>query len=214
MAGYWDQVPGKYQASERKVTEEPIERNAEALTERLNPFSDLDNEIGRIPFYASGARAFLKIGGKPVGVARSIRWKVAYNATPINTIDSPHAWDIDIGQASVSAQLDRIMDPTRGPEAEGLFHTMKSAIHQPMVELQVIDRQLGTSIFFARGMFTEVDGSLAHGSLGSWSARFMGTAYQHYVSQQFKPYDSVAGALDGFVNGLQGIASDLSGGTL
>ena len=148
-----------------------------------------------------------------MGVARSIRWKTAYNATPINTIDTPHPWDIDVGQMSVNAQLDKIMDPTQGPEAEGLFHIMQSAVHAPLIEIQVLD-YLGTSLFFARGMFVEVDGNVTHGSLSTFSARFVGVAYQHYVAQAFKPYNSVAGALSGLVGGLQSVASTVTGGIL
>lgn len=191
-----------------------IESNIEATNEALNPFSDPEGNIGRLPFYATGARAHIRAGGKAIGVARSIRWKIAYNATPINTIDTPIPWDIDVGQVNIRASLEKIMDPTQGPEAEGLFHIMKSAVHAPTIEIQVLDRAFGTSIFFARGIFTEVDGNITHGALGTWNANFVGVAYQHYVSQSFKPYNSVAGALSGAVDGLQDIASDLSGGIL
>jgi hypothetical protein len=106
------------------------------------------------------------------------------------------------------------MDPTKGPEADGLFHTMSSAIHQPFIEIQLIDKKLGTSLFFARGMFTGISGSVSRGQVGTWSASFTGTVYQHYVSQAFKPYNSVAGAVSGLFRGLQNLASAGTGGIL
>lgn len=167
----------------------------------------------RIPFYSTGARALLKVGGKAIGVCQSFKWSVSYNATPIQTIDTPHAWDIDVGVVSISANMSQIMDPTKGPEHDGLFHIMNAAVHQPMVELQVLDKS-GTSIFFARGMFTSVSGGVQVGAMSTWNAGFVGVAYQHYVSQQFKPYNSIAGALGNLVDELGGLASDLSGGFL
>jgi hypothetical protein len=90
---------------------------------------------------------------------------------------------------------------------------MQSAIHQPMVELQVLDK-LGTSLFFARGMFLNVAGSIARGQLSTFTASFVGIAYQHYVAQNFKPYNSIAAGLSNLVGGLQNLASDASGGLL
>jgi len=189
------------------------EDRAQGLNDALNPFSEAAQQAGKIPFYQTGARALIKIGGRPLAVSQDIRWQVAYVATPIHTIDTVHAWDIDIGAASVSATLNQIMDPTKGPEADGLFHTMRSAVHQPLVEMQVLDAT-NTSLFYARGMFTKVTGSVARGAISTWSAVFTGIAYQHYVAQAFKPYQSIAGGISSVVGGLQGLASDLSGGLL
>ena len=191
-----------------------FQAEAEKLNDLLNPFSDLNNKTtGQIPFYQSGARAFIKMGGKPLAVCQEFRWTVSYQASPIHTIDTVQLWDIDVGAMSVSANLSQIMDPTKGPEVDHLLPIMSSAVHQPMVELQVLDR-LGTSLFFARGMFLSVSGSIARGSMSTLSAQFTGIAYQHYVSQGFKPYNSIAGGLSGLVNGLAGLASDASGGLL
>lgn len=190
-----------------------FEEQAQNLNDKLNPFAAAQDRIGEIPFYQTGARAFIKIGGKPIGVAQEVRWQVAYTGTPIFTIDTPHAWDIDVGQASVSASLSQIMDPTKGPEADGLFHTMQSAVHQPFVELQILDK-LGTSLFFSRGMFLSVSGSVARGQMSTFNANFTGVLYQHYVAQFFKPYDSLAGAATGLVNGLKNLASDFTGGII
>jgi hypothetical protein len=189
-----------------------LQDSAKALNDALNPFSHANN--GKVPFYATGARAFVKLGGRPMGVTTSIRWNISYNATPIHTVDSVFPWDIDVGSASITASLGQIMDPTKGPEADGLFAIMKAAVHQPTIELQVLDA-LGTSMFFARGMFTAVTGDVTKGQVGTWSCQFIGVAYQHYVAQNgFKPYSGLAGAVSGLVNGLAGLSSDLTGGIL
>jgi len=181
---------------------------------KLDPFSGTKTDSNQIPFYVTGARALIRVGGKALGVAQRCKWNIAYSATPINTIDANFPWDIDIGQARIACDLSMIMDPTKGPEHDGVFHIMQSAIHQPFVELQILDRGLGTQYFFARGAFTELSGSVGIGEVGGWSARFVGVTYQHYVKQSFKPYTGVAGAASTLVDGLQGISSDLTGGIL
>lgn len=192
-----------------------IEDNAAALNDKLNPFANAqDGENGQIPFYVTGGRALIRIGGKPMGVAQRVRWNIAYNTTPIATIDAAHPWDIDVGQVSVTAELAQVMDPTKGPEHDALFHIMQAAIHQPMVEMQILDRGFGTQYFFTRGMFTEINGNVGTQAIGGWQAKFIGVSYQHYVNQQFKPYTGVAGAAGALIDGLQNIASDLSGGIL
>ena len=190
-----------------------IEKQSKKLVSALDPFDSNKQMIGKVPFYSTGARSFIRIGGKPVAVCTDFRWQVSYLATPINTIDSPHAWDIDIGQASISATLNQILDPTLGPEASGLFSIMQAAVHQPYVELQVLDA-LGTSLFFARGMFTQVNGTIARGQISTISASFIGVVYQHYVTQQFKPYDGIAGKASALVGGLKNLVSKATGGLL
>jgi hypothetical protein len=187
-----------------------IEKKVTIFNNNLDSFKD--DKTSKEPFYFSGARGYIRLGGKPIGVSQDIRWTIQYNATPIYTIDAVQAWDIDVGTLTISAQLTQIMDPTKGPEADGLFHTMSSAIHQPFVEIQLIDKKLGTSLFFARGMFTGINGSVARGQLGTWNANFTGTVYQHYVAQSFKPYNSVAGSVSGLFKSLQNLGSSLTGG--
>ena len=189
------------------------EAGAQKLIDGMNPYSNYAAQIGTIPFFQTGARAFIKLGGRPLTVVQDIKWKVSYAATPIQTVDSLFPWDIDIGAATIHAFLTSVMDPTKGPEADGLFTVMKAAEHQPLIELQVLD-YLGTSLFFARGMFTEVGGSVARGAVSSWNAQFIGVAYQHYVSQSFKPYNTVAGAATKALDSLKNLASDVSGGLL
>lgn len=167
----------------------------------------------RIPFYSSGARALIKVAGKPLGVCQSFRWSVSYQSGNIQTIDDAFPVDIDVGPANITANLSQIIDPTRGPEHDGIFHIMSAAVHQPLVELQVLDKS-GTSLFFSRGMFTSINGNVSLGSMSNWSANFQGIAYQHYVSQNFKPYNSVSSGLSNLIDGLQNLTSDLTGGFL
>lgn len=188
-----------------------IENQSQSLVDALNPFNALNAGKGKIPFYGTGARSFVRVGGKPVGVATEFRWQIAYTSTPIHTVDTPFPWDIDIGQAQISAVLGKFMDPTKGPESEALFATMASAVHQPYVEMQVLDA-IGSSLFFARGMFTGMTGSVTRGALNNFSMTFQGVAYQHYVNQFFKPYDSLGSTISGFISGLQNLASTATGG--
>lgn len=186
-----------------------LETQAAELQDKLDPFSG--QKDGRIPFWSTGARSYIRMGGKPLAICTDIRWQVSYNGTPIHTIDTPHAWDIDVGQANIVATLNNIIDPSKGPEAYGLFSTMQSSVHQPMIELQVLDA-LGTSLFFARGMFLQVNGNITRGQLSGISASFTGIAYQHYVAQSFKPYSGVGGKISGLIGGLKDLVSKGTGG--
>ena len=145
------------------------------------------------------------------------------------TVDSVFPWDIEVGPVNIQATLSKIIDPLKGPEAENLFPVMAAAVHQPMVELQVIYNAKYTSkakgaggaikditddvefsMFFARGMFTSVSGNATLGSLSYLNASFTGVAYQHYVSQSFTPYglayiaQELLGDLQNAVGGLTG----------
>lgn len=190
-----------------------FQKQVDALTDKLNPFSNESKQAGQIPFYGTGARAFIKVGGKAIAVCQDFRWQVQHAPNPIYTIDSNIPWDIDVGPMTVNATLTRIMDPTKGPEVDFLLPIMASAVHSPMVELQILDK-LGTSLFFARGMFLSVNSGVSRGQLSTITAQFTGIAYQHYVGQSFKPYSGIASGLSGLVNGLGSLASTVSGGIL
>lgn len=185
-----------------------IQDTADQINKALDPFSGLDPKL---PFYQTGARAFIKMGGKPLAVCQDFKWTVSYVAQPIHTIDTVQPWDIDVGPMTVTASLTEIMDPTKGPEVDHLIPIMSSAVHQPMVELQVMDA-IGTSLFFARGMFLSVSGNISRGGMSTLSAQFTGISYQHYVAQSFKPYNSIAGGISGLANGLAGLTSAATGG--
>lgn len=205
--------PAKYVIGGIGQGAKAFEDGANQLQAASDPFQAVEKTIGQVPFFGSGARALIKIGGKPMAVCQDFRWQVSFQPNPIYTIDTIQPWDIDVGPMTVSATLTNIMDPTKGPEADNLLPVMSSAVHQPMVELQVLDK-IGTSLFFARGMFLSVSGAIAKGQLSTFTATFTGIAYQHYVFQKFKPYNSIAGGLEGIASGLAGLASDATGGLI
>lgn len=186
---------------------------AEKISQILSDRLDINQKTNDgSPFWSSGARSLIKVGGQPLAVCQDFRWTISYQATPIQTIDTAFPWDIDVGQVNIQATLSRIMDPIRGPEADGVFSIMSAAIHQPMVEMQVLDAY-GTCMFFARGMFTSINGNVTLGQLGNIQAGFVGVAYQHYVSQQFEPY-GVSNLIGDALGDAQDLIKDLSGGFL
>ena len=189
-----------------------IEKSIDEVNSLLNPLDQ--QKLNKQPFYQTGATALIKMGGKSLAVTQTVRWNIAYNTTPITTIDSNFPWDQDVGQCTISMELGFIMDPTKGPEHDGLFHVMSSAIHQPNIEVQLINRKFGTQIFYARGMFTGISGRIGIGEVGAWTASFKGVSYQHYVNQNFNPYQGVAGAAGVLLDSLQNLSSDLTGGLL
>lgn len=201
-------IPDKYR--QKADGTKSIEDNIDRISGLIDPLSA--QKESKKPFYSTGAKCLLRIGGKHVTVANSIRWSISYNSTPIQTIDSLMPWDIDTGAIKINAEIGMIMDPSKGPERDSLFHIMSSAAHQPMVELQILDRAMGTQILFARGVFTDISGNVAVGSTGSWNARFVGVAYQHYINQSFRPYSGIAGAGSAVLDSLQNFVSDITGG--
>lgn len=200
---------------------------------------ELQGSGDKVPYYATGARCFIKMGGKALAVCQDFRWNIAFNATPIQTVDTVLPWDIDVGQITINATLSKIYDPLKGPEVDNLFSIMAAAVHQPMVELQVIYKADDLSVkagagnspssqnttsaikgdvtefsmFFARGMFTSINGNSTLGQVSNLSAAFTGVAYQHYVSQGFTPY-GVAYAAQEAIGKVGDIISSYSGGFL
>lgn len=115
----------------------PLEKNLDRVNRFLNP-GEVQPKTNERPYYATGARCFIRMGGKPLGVCQDFKWTVGYNSTPTNTVDTVFPWDIEVGQSTISATLSKIIDPLRGPEADNLFPIMAAAVHQPMIELQVM----------------------------------------------------------------------------
>lgn len=141
------------------------------------------------PKYSTGARTFIQVAGKPLALAMEFNYNITAEAEEIRTIDSSFPWDIVVGQVKIAGTLKKIVDPDTSFESEGLFHTMQSIIHQPMIEILVQDVN-GNAQFFARGMFTGVQGSFIRGQASVRSATFVGVAYQHWAYQPFTPYGS------------------------
>lgn len=187
----------------------------ETLAKTYNDAIDQGQGIGGLfPTYSTGARSYIRVGGKPIAVCMDFRWQISAQATEIRTIDTNLPWDLVPNQIIVNATLNQIIDPRSSLETQALFHTIQSTVHQPYVEMQVLDAG-GQSLFFARGMFTGVSGQIARGQLSTWSATFQGVAYQHNVFQEFVPYDAsmLQGTLDE-VNDALGKLSSLTGGFL
>lgn len=165
-----------------------------------------------LPKYASGARTLIRIGGKPIGVALDFKWSVSAQATEVRTIDTNLPWDLVPNQIMIAGTLNQIMDPLDSLEKYAIFSTMQAMIHQPLVELQLLDVQ-GVSIVLMRGMFTGVSGSMSHGQLMNISANFQGVLWQHNVAQEFTPYSLVGDLFESVTDALGGLSS-LSGGFL
>lgn len=112
-------------------------QDLEKINRGLNPADQQPKGMNE-PFFATGARCYIKFGGRPLGYCQNFQWSVSYNSQAINTVDTVFPWDIDVGLAQITANLTKIVNPFKGPEAENLFPVMAAAVHQPMVELQVI----------------------------------------------------------------------------
>ena len=214
-----------------------FESQKQATTRDIDKFNDTlsggnakQGEGAKKPYYVTGARCFIKLGGKPVGVCQDFKWNVAYQATPIQTVDTNAAWDIDVGQVTIQATLNKIYDPVKGPEADGLFAIMSASVHQPMIEIQVIyqspdlmrnfqyekttaQKMVEFSMFFARGMFVSVSGNATLGQVSNLSASFVGITYQHYAAQGFVPYGFAYVAAEA-VQSAKSLVSSFSGGFL
>ena len=187
-----------------------FEKSAKEFNDKKLNFFSTNKQT---PYYSSGGRTLIRVGGRDILVAKSIRWNVSYTATPLHTIDSQFPWDIDVGQGIVRASISQFVDPTRGLEADHLFNTMASSAHQPLVELQVLD-STGAAVFFAKGMFTDMSGEISKGNLSTFTTSFIGIQYQHFVSQNFKPYSGIASSISKFTKGLQGLVGGATGGLL
>lgn len=140
-----------------------------------------------LPQYFSGARAYVVVSGELIAVCQDFNYTVDFTPEETRTIDTHVPWDISVGQVSIRASLRQLVDPSESPESQGLWSNMASIIHQPLVELEVFDK-LGQRMFFAKGMFTRISGSVTIGSLSNRNIDFIGTAYAHNVTQSFIPY--------------------------
>jgi len=165
--------------------------------------------VPTVPELSSGGRTFIQIGGKPLILAMDFNYTITAETEEIRTIDTNLPWDVAIGQIKISGTLRRFVHPDDSAEANGLFHTMQSFIHQPYVELLLQDAN-GNTLLYAKGMFTGITGQISRGQMTTQSATFTGVAYQQWAYQEFKPY-SDKGFLSGISSGLKGIQKSLSG---
>lgn len=192
------------------VTNSAKDSFVKIMTDALSPNAPSENR-NKLPYYSTGGRSILRVGGIYMLTAEAVSWKVRYNTTPITTVDTQFPWDIDIGTCLISANVTNFVDPTKGPECDFMFHTMQSAAHAPMVELQVFDK-LGNNQFFARGVFSEYDSGVRVGDVTKSRASFVGVAYQNFVAQDFTAYDGTAGTTGKVIRNAQRILGNLSGG--
>jgi hypothetical protein len=169
----------KIQQQFKTATDQLDQINNEKAFVKKNPL--------RYPSFSSGSRTFIQVGGKNIAVALEFSYSITAETEEIRTIDSSFPWDIAINQVKITGTMRKIVDPESSFEAEGLFHTMQSIVHQPYVEILVQDAN-GYAQFFARGMFTSVQSAFVKGQLTTRSANFVGVAYQHWAYQEFTPY--------------------------
>lgn len=155
----------------------------------------------KYPQFSTGARTFIQVAGRPLTLAMEFNYTITAETEEIRTIDTSFPWDIAVGQVKISGVLRKIVHPESSAEEQGLFHTMQSIVHQPYVEILVQDAD-GSAQFFARGMFTAIQGGFVRGQVTVQSATFVGVAYQHWAFQEFKAY-SEQNTLDKLSSGLK-----------
>lgn len=160
--------------------------DTELALERARFKANRDNADKQLPEYFSGARCRLLINGETIGAALEVSWSVTSEMQEIRTIDTFLPWEIVPGQMTISANLKRVVDPRRQLGSDGLYSTITSYLHQPYASIEVRDR-LGNLIFLARGMFKDLQGTVANGQLGVESLNFVGYYWRENVAQEFSP---------------------------
>ena len=138
------------------------------------------------PELSSGGRAKLTINGKTIGAALEVSYSVTANVTEVRTIDQFLPWEIVPGQMMIKASLKRIVDPSRSLGGDGLYSTIQSYLHQPYASLEIRDK-LGNVIFYARGMFTDIQGSFQAGQMSVEGVSFIGYYWRENTIQDFYP---------------------------
>jgi hypothetical protein len=138
------------------------------------------------PSYFTGARAIIWVNQKKVAAAMDVSWSVSIDTKELRTIDSYMPWELIPGQTKVSATLRQVMHPDRTVTSQGLFTIIGAVLHTPYATIEVRDK-LGNPMFFAKGMFTDLEGNVGTGSLGIESVRFMGYYWRQNDIQDFDP---------------------------
>jgi len=157
----------------------------------------------QLPEYFSGARAILTVNGQRIGAAMEVSYSVSVDHTELRTIDSSLPWELIPGQIKIKASLRRIISPDRSLAGDGLFTTITSSLHTPYSSIELRDRT-GNIIFYAKGSFTEIQGSVQNGQLGVESVSFVGYYWKENVRQEFNP------AGQGLGDRLKGVISQNS----
>lgn len=163
-----------------KIIQEQFKRLLEQASGEGDPWK-------QYPQFMTGARAYVTVAGKPYAVAMRVQYRCSMEVEEVRSVDANLPWDMVPGQVHVSAMLQGLIDPTEPAEVDGLWSTMASIVHQPMVEIEVMDK-LGEKLFWARGAFTDVSDVIASGALSERTASFRGLAFAHNCAQSFVPY--------------------------
>ena len=176
----------------KKGTSNAWKKSMQELGQSFSDAAERDKALGKnpavtLPQYFSGARAYVTISGELLAVCQDFNYTLDFAPEETRTIDTHVPWDVSVGQVSIRASLRQLVDPSESPESQGLWSNMASIIHQPLIELEVFDK-LGQKMFYARGMFTRISGSVTIGALSNRNIDFVGTAYAHNVTQSFVPY--------------------------
>lgn len=172
------------------------------LKQELNGSTDA---FAKYPQFATGARAYIVVSGKPYAVAQRVNYRTQMGYEESRTVDTNFAWEIIPGQVTIHAQLQGLIDPNQPAESESLWSTMSSIVHQPNVTLEVFDK-LGERMFYAVGMFVGMTNSIGMGVVGERGLEFVGYIFAHNVEQAFRPYDptnEVANKLGAIAEGLK-----------
>ena len=143
-------------------------------------------EMPKFPEYFTGARAIIWVNQKKIAAAMDVSWNVSIDTKELRTIDSYMPWELIPGQTKVTASLRQIMHPNRTVTSQGLFTIIGAVLHTPYATIEVRDK-LGNVMFFAKGMFTDLEGSVGTGALGIESVRFTGYYWRQNDQQSFDP---------------------------
>lgn len=148
-----------------------------------------------LPEFFTGARAKVLVNGSPIGAALEVNWNVSTNVEEIRTIDSSLPWELVPGQIQIKASLKRWIHPDRSLAGDGMFSTIASLLHQPYVSLELRDR-LGNIIFYAKGMFVSMNGTVGNNTVGVQSVDFIGYYFRENVNQSFEVRDQKGVSFD------------------
>lgn len=187
--GSSSRITDKTKASKKNLTK-TIEQQIQLFDQQV-----LKGASGLFPALSTGARTFITVNNLPLALCLDFSYSISADHEEVRTIDSHLPYDVNIGQVKISGRLTKIVNPDSSMEAEGLFHTMQSILHQPIVEMLVQDAN-GNTQFFCKGMFVSMESRVAMGQLTVASASFVGIQYQNWVYQEFKPYDEALGGIN------------------
>jgi hypothetical protein len=174
----------------------PIIDNTMLQMEQVKAYDTAQGKTPNYPELSSGGRVLVSVAGRAIAICQKFSYSIKAAEEEIRSIDNHIPWDIFIGQVTVRASLSQLVHPNNPAESEGIWSTMASIIHQPIIEIEIYD-QLGARLFATRGMFVGMTSEMAQGGLTNRSLEFVGITYAHGVNQKYKPY-SDSGKIAGY----------------